>query len=221
MEVANAFAQFAPPEVDPVGQKKNDALGQEEFMRLLVAQLQNQDPTKPMDNFQFLSQIAQFGMVSGIQESQQALTAMSESLFSNRVLQATELVGKRVLAGSDTAVLSEGGDIRGVVELPDGASSVEVDVIDTTGQLVRTLQLGASTGRTEFNWDGFDNAGELAPAGQYNLVGRAVVEGVEQGATVLSAIRVSSISVGASGTDINLHLENGNTVSVSNVQEFL
>ena len=221
MEVANVFAQFAPPEIDPATQKKNDSLGQEEFMRLLVTQLENQDPTKPMDNFQFLSQIAQFGMVSGIQESQEALTTMSESLFSNRVLQATELVGKRVLTGSDTAVLSEDSDIRGVVELPNAASSVAVDVIDSTGQLVRTIQLGASTGRTEFNWDGFDDAGELAPAGQYSLVGRAVVEGVEQATAVLPAIKVSSISVGASGTAINLHLESGSTVPVSNVQEFL
>ena len=221
MEAVNAFAQFAPPEASQPGQKKTDALGQEEFMRLLVTQLENQDPTKPMDNFEFISQIAQFGMVSGIQESQQALNTMTESLFSNRVLQATELVGRRVLAGSDTAVLTEGEQIRGVVELPEAASSVAVSVVDAAGQLVRTLQFGPGEGRLEFSWDGLDSEGEPVPGGLYGLVGHAVVEGVEQSARVLSAAKVSSISVGASGTDIDLHLENGNTVPVSSIQEFL
>lgn len=222
MEAVNPFSQFAGPVVDPGASKNNDELGQEDFMRLLVTQLENQDPTKPMDNFEFLSQIAQFGMVSGIQESQQQLTAMIESLFANRTLQATELVGKGVVTESSIAALSEGGSISGLVELAEGAANIDVQIAGANGQLVQTLQLGPlAAGRQPFAWAAIDEAGEPLPPGLYQLSAQATINGVAQAVPVFASAKVASVSVGASGQDINLHLDNKSTVAVSQVREFM
>ena len=102
--------------------KKKEELGQAEFMRLLVAQLNNQAPTKPMDNFEFLSQIAQFSTVSGIQDMQTSLSGLGESMVSTRAIQASSLVGRDVISASNQALYVPGDEISGVVAMPVAAS---------------------------------------------------------------------------------------------------
>ena len=219
--INNAFSQFAAP-VGVEANKKSGALGQDDFMRLMVTQLENQDPTKPMDNFEFLSQIAQFGMVSGIQESQKSLTAMIESLLANRTLQASNLVGKSVVANSNLGSFVEGGQLGGVVDLPSDASGVEVRVFEPSGQLVHTLQLGpASAGRLSFDWDGLGADGEPIEEGVYVLEAQAILNGAAQGVPVLAASTVTSVSVGVGGADATLNLAGGARVAISDVVEFL
>jgi flagellar basal-body rod modification protein FlgD len=219
--IQNAFSQFAAP-VGTESNKKSGELGQDDFMRLMVTQLENQDPTKPMDNFEFLSQIAQFGMVSGIQESQQSLTAMIDSLLANRTLQATSLVGKNVVASSNLGSFVEGGQLSGVIELPGDASGVEVQIFDQSGQLVHALQLGPTgAGRQAFDWDGLGADGEPIDDGVYELVAQAILDGVSQGVPVLAASTVNSVSVGVGGGDVTLNLEGGARVAISDVVEFL
>ena len=219
--INNAFSQFAAP-VGAEANKKTGELGQDDFMRLMVTQLENQDPTKPMDNFEFLSQIAQFGMVSGIQESQQSLTTMIESLLANRTLQASSLVGKNVVADSNLGSFVEGGKLGGVVELPSEASGVEVRIFEPSGQLVHTLQLGpTSAGRLSFDWDGLGADGEPIEEGVYVLEAQAVLDGVAQGVPVLAASTVTSVSVGVGGADATLNLQGGARVAISDVVEFL
>jgi len=102
-------------------------LGQEEFLELMIAQLQNQDPFEPMENGNFLAQMAQFGTVSGIQELQQSFESLSSSLVSNQALQAAALVGRQVLAPAGVAILEEGGGLQGAVELPAASPAVSVN----------------------------------------------------------------------------------------------
>ncbi len=220
MQASNVLAQLATPSQQDSAKKRGE-LGQDDFMRLLVTQLENQDPTNPMDNFEFLSQVAQFGMVNGIQESQQSLNALLESFFSNRTLQATHLVGRKVIADTGIAQLTQGGQIEGAIDLPVAASTVEVQVSDASGQLVRTLQLGPmDAGRQAFSWDGLDQNGEAVPAGPYQVTGRAVIAGETQAVPAYAATTVQSVSVAAGGGDIVLNLDNGASISADSVREF-
>ena len=150
------------------GKKSPDQLGQTEFLDLMIAQLKNQDPFSPMENGDFISQMAQFSSVTGLAELQQSFEKLANSLQSNQALQASSLVGRTVLVPSAIGTLPVGGSISGALELPASSGSVGVNVQDASGQMIRRLQLGAqSAGQVYFNWDGMTNAGVPAASGRY------------------------------------------------------
>lgn len=221
MEAQDVLGQFSATAPKSAAQK-GDQLGQDDFMRLLVTQLKNQDPTKPMDNADFLTQIAQFDMVEGIQSSQKSLDAMIDAMFANRTLQATGLVGKNVVANSNVADLSDGGEIRGVVDLPATASGLAVQITNAVGQVVNTLQLGPSSpGRLPFAWDGLDTDGNLAPEGQYQVTSTAIINGAAEAVPAYAASLVRSVSVADGGAAVHLNLDNGSAISPDDVREFM
>ncbi len=180
------------------------AMGQEDFLRLMTAQLQNQDPFKPMENGEFLGQIAQFSTVSGIQELQTSFATLASSLSANQTLQAATLVGRSVLVPSATAWLPEGGELRAAVDLPFSGQAV-VDVVDAGGQTVRSLDLGTQpAGVAGFSWDGLDGAGAQLPEGSYTLRAR-LMQGTSQTALeTLAAGRVQSVGMSRDGLTLEL-----------------
>src|SRR3569623_2873173 len=117
------------------------SLSQTDFLKLMTSQLQNQDPLKPLDNSEFVSQMAQFSTVSGIQALQNSFSTLATSLSPGQALQAASLVGHTVLTPSTTASLSAGGTMSLGVDAP-ASGDVIVNVTDASGQLVRRIDLG-------------------------------------------------------------------------------
>ena len=105
----------------------------------MIAQFRNQDPFEPMDNGDFLGQLAQFGTVNGIEQLNSSFYDLSESIFSEQALQAANLVGHSVLARTDTAYLEGGGVLAGAIELASSASNVQIDIMLTISSIVLTL----------------------------------------------------------------------------------
>ena len=207
--------------LDKVIKKKED-LGQEEFMRLLVAQLNNQDPTKPLDNAEFLSQIAQFSMVDGVQAMETSLSDLGASMVSNRAIQASSLVGRDVISASNQAAFLQGENIDGVVALPVAASSVQIQVSDSAGQLVKVLDIGSvGAGIHKFSWDGSLADGESIPAGNYEVTATGLVDGAVEALPAFASARVESVSIGAGGAEISLNLDGGESVSYTDVLQYL
>ena len=175
-------------------------IGQEEFLKLMTTQLQNQDPFKPMESGDFLTQIAQFSTVEGIGELNKGFSQLSQSLVSNQALQATSLVGRQVLAPTGVAALSQGGTIRGNVELPSASGDVVVNVYDKAGQVVRRLELGAqSSGPVAFKWDGLKNDGTFAAPGSYFVSAEASIDGKYESVETLLVSEVRSVTLSNSG----------------------
>ena len=149
--------------------RKGD-LGQEDFLNLMLTQLKNQDPFKPMESGEFLGQIAQFGTVQGLAGLQTSFDSLSSSLVSNQALQASTLVGRSALVETSTVAITAGQAVAGAVDLPSASSTVNVAIRDATGQTVRTLQLGPqSSGLASFTWDGLTDDGTAASAGRYTF----------------------------------------------------
>ena len=115
------------------------SLGQSDFLKLMTTQMTHQDPNNPMTNGDFLSQMAQFGTVSGIQDLQKSFATFSSAIQSAQSMQATSLVGHDVSVTSKQGVLAAGGDIVGAVTLPSSATDVTVAITDSTGALVKTI----------------------------------------------------------------------------------
>jgi flagellar basal-body rod modification protein FlgD len=179
------------------GVKPKDQLGQAEFLELMIAQLKNQDPFKAMDPSQFLGQLAQFGTVTGIQEMQSAFATLSESMRSSQVLEGATMVGRDVLVASDEITLQSEGTIRGALDIPSGASSVQINVRDDAGQLVRRMTVPPTAGLQDFTWDGVTDNGVRAAAGDYTFEAIANVGGRAESLEPLLASRVSSVTIDA------------------------
>jgi flagellar basal-body rod modification protein FlgD len=187
-------------------QTSSNQLQLEDFMNLMITELTHQDPFKPMENTELATQISQFATVSGIDDLNTSFDDLRSTLTSDQALQASNLVGREVMINSNLGWFSGTGNLSGSIELPSTASNVVLRVTDTTGALVREIQLGSSEeGSLSFSWDGSNDAGEFMPAGQYHLSATASVDGVEMAPDLMVAAQVESVSLGGSdGVQLNL-----------------
>ena len=197
-------------------------LGQEDFLALMIAQFRNQDPFEPMNNGEFLGQLAQFGTVDGIDRLNNSFFELSESLFTDQALQAANLVGHSVLATSDRGYLPEEGELNGAVELSSSAENVQIDITDASGQLVKRLDLGQQpAGLVEFQWGGITDGADRASQGSYVISARVIrgqnVESVE----TLVRSDIESVNLGRFGQSMTLNLTGGETLSISQVRKIL
>jgi flagellar basal-body rod modification protein FlgD len=205
-------------------------MGSDDFLTLMVAQLENQDPTKPMDNMQFMGQLAQFGTVSGIQELNAGFAGLSGALSGGQALQAAALVGRDVVTESNLGTLAE-------VVNSDGESSFALDasvdfggsaaggtlyVQDMAGRLVYSSALPPSAGgQLKVRWDGLDAQGRQMPVGTYRVSAEALVNGQSTAVSVYAHQRVESVSVDGAGGTVTLNLGNGSDVQLGQVKQFL
>lgn len=145
-------------------EEKDDTLTQEDFFSLLTQQLSFQDPSKPADNDQMIAQMTNFTMAEGISNLNEKFESLTASMTSNSALQASTLVGKQALLESDTIDFDGENLAKGSVVAETAVESLTLRITDSSGQLVRTMELGSqSAGALRFEWDGKDNDGNVLP----------------------------------------------------------
>ena len=196
-------------------------LGGTNFLTLMLAQLKNQDPTSPVDSNTFLSQLASLSTVQGITQLNTSFGSLSSSLVSSQALQASSLLGHQALVSSTTANLTASGTVTGAVSVPQTTSQAVLNISDSSGALVRQISLGAQpAGMANFSWDGKQQDGSQAPAGQYTL--SAQYAGATAGGTAASTYvngTVQSVTMGAGTTGLTLNVSGLGSVAFSNVQQ--
>jgi flagellar basal-body rod modification protein FlgD len=201
-------------------------LNQEDFLTLMITQLKNQDPFKPLDPAQYVGQLAQFSQVSGLADMNKQISALTESLRGNQVLDGASLIGRTVIAQGDTVYVGDAveGQFRGpqgLIEVPAGASSVQLVVRDSSGVLVKTQALEATRGTQAFAWDGSTDAGGEAPAGSYRIsvVARVGSENVSLATSV--AARVSSVSLDPASGALKLETDPLGELAMGDIERVL
>lgn len=199
--------------------KGDTSLDQQDFLMLLTTQLKNQDPLKPLDSTQFVTQLAQFSQVSGVQEMNASLAALTAGMKSSAVLDGASLVGRYVLLEGDSATLTGDGAIVGGVTTPTGATSITVNLRNEDGELVRSMQLAPTAGTTLFSWDGLANDGSAAPASKYTIDAAATVAGASQAAATLVADVVSSVSIDPATFSLRLNTPGAGPVTLAEVRQ--
>lgn len=143
-------------------------IGKLDFMQLLVAQIQNQDPLSPMDNAEFTGQITQFTM---LEEMQAQSAKLDENLLMAQAINNTAmlgLVGKNVTVEGNGLTLS-GGEATETMIASKGPGRAVISVTDATGRVVRTYQEDVKSGLNSVTWDGKLADGALAPDGDYTI----------------------------------------------------
>ena len=196
----------------------NDAASsQDRFLKLLVAQLNNQDPMNPMDNAQMTSQIAQINTVTGIQQLNETVKGLVGQFASQQLMQGSAMVGRQVLVEGDALVVNPETQIgHGALDLSGSASNVKVQVLGTGGQDLGALDLGPlQPGRYNFEWD----ASAHPDSGPVRFKVLATQGEAAVGATPLTIDQVAAVSL--EGGALQLQLARGNTLAYSAVKSIL
>ncbi|MFY0989072.1 flagellar hook assembly protein FlgD [Halomonas sp. C05BenzN] len=161
----------APGSLDP-GQSADL---RDNFMTLLITQLQNQDPLNPMENAEMTSQLAQINTVSGIEELNETLSGITSQIDAGQTLQATGLIGQGVLVPGDRVLLDKGdeGEAHTTpfgIELAESADNVRVTISGSDGQVINRYDIGpVSAGVESFTWDGKTREGDTVIPGSYRV----------------------------------------------------
>ena len=153
---------------------------EDRFLKLLMAQMKNQDPLNPMDNGQVTSQMAQISTVNGIEQLNTTIKAMQSSNTDMQAMQATSLVGHQIYSPGSGFTLAN-GQASGAFELPDGADKVSLVIKSESGLVVDTQDLASPDGSASwpsgihsFTWDGMTPNGATAAPGNYSFEVKAV-----------------------------------------------
>jgi len=190
-------------------------VAQDRFLKLLVAQLNNQDPMNPMDNAQMTSQMAQINTVTGIQQVNDTLKSMAEQYSAMQVLQGSSMVGHEVLIeGNALSIVN--GSAGGAIDLSARAEAVKLEIMTPGGQIVDTINLGAlDAGRHTFDWDASSYQGTGSPSFKMTAtLGGKTIDG-------MSMTRATVSSVSSDTTGMQVQLQGRTAVPYSSIKAIL
>ena len=199
--------------------KKDQTLGIEQFLTLMTAQLKNQDPMKPLEGTEFISQLATFGTVSGVQEMKESMELLASSLRSTQTLNGSTMLGRDILVEADSFTHTQGGTVSGELEVPAGTTSLQVRITDSTGAVVREMTLDTAEGARSFTWDGLKTNGQPAESDTYDIEAVATVAGQTGSLPLMLSGRVSSVSI--VGTNLMLNTPALGAVDISDVRRVM
>ena len=200
--------------------KAKDQLGQEDFLKLMTTQLQNQDPFAPMENGEFIAQMAQFSTVTGITSMDESLKNVAAKLGETRIATAANMLGHSVLVPGKIARADDDGSVNGVIDLPSASTNVNVVFKSQNGEIIDTINLGnQSSGLVGFAWHGapkdmIDNDEPIFVEAYANS-GKGM-EGVSS--SIFAEVLSSSAGDGDSG--VMLDVRDYGTISANEVIKF-
>ena len=168
---------------------------QDRFLTLLVTQLKNQDPLRPMDNAQITTQLSQISTVSGIDKLNDTISGLATAMAANQTMASASMIGRKVLAPGATLAVAD-GRATGAIEFAAPAERVTLTVVGAAGNVVRRLEMGsAQAGLQAFVWDGKGDDGKTVKDGNYTYRIEATSAGKAVNATAYQAGTVTGIAV--------------------------
>jgi flagellar basal-body rod modification protein FlgD len=182
-----------------------------DFVKLMTAQMKNQDPFEPVDNSQMVAQMAQFTSLSSQTEMATTLKSIAAKLGAVTTSDAVSYVGKTVLVEGKTAYPRTGGGFSGGVEIDKAATAVNLTITNQNGEVVKSVDLGShAAGTVNFDWDGTDAAGKPAGDGPFTVSATARDGATSVASRTLVWAAVTSVSIPKGGTPSLALLGNGN-----------
>ncbi len=206
-------------DVRDAAKKTSENMGKQDFLTLFTAQLQNQNPLEPVKNEAFVAQLAQFSQLEALTNMQGSLDTFVTAMSGERMLNSAALIGKKVAITDSPTQLTKGGSMDASVDLPMGASGVQISVFDSQGRLVQELTAGPQMpGTTPFTWDGKDAAQNPVPSGLYRLSAIAVVNGKNTNVPVSTLSTVRAISTNPADGSVSVEVDGGKTLLLTDVK---
>ena len=178
---------------------------EQRFLKLLVTQLNNQDPLNPLDNAELTSQLAQLSTVSGIEQLNAALQSLINQSSAGQILQAASLIGRTVLVPGNTVQVAQGAAASFGLDIPSPADSVKIAIADAGGRTVRTLDMTAQgAGLKTVSWDGRDDSGAKVSDGAYRISAVAAYGDKTMDLDALTYAQVVSVAQNTDGISLDV-----------------
>ena len=149
--------------------EERTSIEKEGFLKLLIAQLSNQDPMQPQDSDKYITQFTEFSNLEQLMNLNKGVDQLSIGQLSNNTQEAIRFVGRDVVAKGDGLHWDESGIPPVRYSLQDDAESVTASIYDANGEIVRTMSLSGKAGLGQFEWDGTDNEGRMLEPGEYTV----------------------------------------------------
>ena len=209
---------------DQASTPKPESLGKDDFLKLLVTQLQHQDPLNPNDSAEFTAQLAQFSSLEQLGNVNANLEYLKLALASNNNAQAVSLIGKQVIASGNSIQLDNGVAQGCHFELAADTSAVSINIYDASGDFVQTFEVAAlSAGEHKLVWDGKDQNGNTVPNGKYTFEVLAVDNNDQMvDVTTFTSGEITSVSYRNNTTFLvaeNQEIPIGNVIKVSEIKD--
>ncbi|RDK06465.1 flagellar hook assembly protein FlgD [Cupriavidus lacunae] len=193
---------------------------QNNFLKMLVTQMNNQDPLNPMDNSQLTSQLAQISTVSSMQTMNGTLTQLLGQVSAGRAMNSAGLIGHTVMVPGSQVSVKDGVASQIGVDIPSTADAVTVSVVDKDGTVVRTIDMkGQVAGVHDIAWDGKNDAGVAVADGDYTFKVNATANGTSVQPVALVYGKVQSVSGDTNGVLVDIG--NGQSAGVDDVRRIL
>jgi flagellar basal-body rod modification protein FlgD len=206
-------------DVKDAAKKTSEDMGKQDFLTLFTAQLQNQNPLEPVKNEAFVAQLAQFSQLEALTNMQTSLDTFVTAMSGERMLNSASLIGKKVAINDTATMLTSGNTMDASIDLPMGASGVQINVHDSQGRLVQELIAGPQIpGSTPITWNGKDAANNPVPTGLYRLSAAAVVNGQTTPVSVSTLSTVRAISTNPGDGSVSVEVDGGKTLLLSDVK---
>ena len=206
-------------DVKDAAKKTSEDMGKQDFLTLFTAQLQNQNPLEPVKNEAFVAQLAQFSQLEALTNMQGSLDTFVTSMSGERMLNSASLIGKKVAISDSPTQLTSGASMDASIDLPMGASGVQINVFDSQGRLVQELIAGPQMpGTTPITWDGKDAAENPVPSGLYRLTATAVVNGQTMPVPVSTLSTVRAIATNPADGSVSVEVDGGKTMLLTDVK---
>ncbi|HEY6529035.1 MAG TPA: flagellar hook assembly protein FlgD [Cellvibrionaceae bacterium] len=211
-------------------EKAPNELGQDAFLQLMISQLKNQDPLSPQDNGEFVSQLAQFSSVEGLDKLNNNFDSFANKFVSNQALQASSLVGRTVTVPGKTTALEKDGIVTTSAEVPAGASNFSLAIYKNNGALAQTIEFDKVAGdEVKLAWNGREavlndqavkipESVKASDPGIYTFKLSALVDGKRTELDNNITANVNSVTLGKNGT-LTLNLAGAGSVNLSDIKE--
>ncbi|MCL6270104.1 hypothetical protein M3P05_09180 [Sansalvadorimonas sp. 2012CJ34-2] len=190
------------------------SMNSDAFMQMLMAQLQYQDPTKPMDSAQMTSQMSDLTMIQSMSDMKDAVKELGSQMYSSQSLYASTLVGQDVSVLANVINIEKGETVKGKVLLPTTADNLKIEVLNKNGEVVDTLPIGKQTKSGEVEFDLADLNKDLE-AGKYTLKAIATVDGKETEAAIIQDTKVTGVVIPGEGKEVLIEVDNIGLVPLS------
>ncbi len=199
--------------------KRSGELGKNQFLKLLVAQMNNQNPLQPQGNGEFIAQLAQFSTVEGIENLNKSVKSILDGSKSSQALQGAALVGKKVIVNTDKAQVDTNEGVKGSITIPSSSANVWVNIYDSAGKQVNRVNLGQQPpGTSSFSWNGTDSTGKKLVTGVYKFEAQATIKGINTALKTDLPAKVDSVTLGQNGSEMMLKLAGIGSIALSKVQ---
>lgn len=224
MSISNVTSNSVLDDLSISSKNKDDTSGaaadKNMFMKLLLAQIKNQDPLKPQEQTDFVAQLAQFSTLEGIQNLNGTVQDIGSQYRSTQALQATALVGRSVLVPGSVGYLEAGGKIEGTIAKGQASGDITMTIKDASGAVVAVRDLGnVGDAETPYSWDGTDNNGNPLPAGLYSVAIEGNAGGNNEALETNVYSRVNSVSIVDNQGGMMLNLNGIGQIDSTKIQE--